>query len=78
MWQLVGGRAPPGYTGQGGQQLVAVLVGLHQQEVAEDHGLQLLLIHHGLRLTASLALQNTTYGVNGSCNDSRDPSLYVG
>jgi hypothetical protein len=33
------------YGGQGCQQLMAVLVGLHQQEVPQDHRLQLLLVH---------------------------------
>ncbi len=32
--------------GQGGEQVVAVLVRLDQQEIAQDHRLQLLLLHY--------------------------------
>jgi len=41
---VAGGRVPPGNAGEGGEQVVAVLVRLHQQEVTEYHRLQLLLL----------------------------------
>ncbi len=41
---MAGGRVPPGNAGEGGEQVVAVLVRLHQQEVTEYHRLQLLLL----------------------------------
>ena len=46
---VVGGRvllnpSAPRNGGEGGEQLVTVLVCLHQQEVAQDHRLQLLLL----------------------------------